>query len=84
MSIRMHTKSIVKLLFSDTVEERSAECPDTINVLKKLIHLHTRIMKNLEYINTLVDERPNKRTHPRSSWILSRSPQIPRCKSCVN
>ena len=47
MSIRMHTKSIVKLLFSDTVEEHSAECPDTIYVILNFIHLHTRIMKNL-------------------------------------
>ena len=65
MSIRTHTKSIVDFLCSDTVEERSTECPRHQLYDKNFIHLHTRMMKNLEYINTLVNEKPNKLTLPR-------------------
>ena len=53
MSIRMHTRSIDNFLCSDTVKECSAECSDKITVDKNFIHLHTRMMKNLEYVNTL-------------------------------
>ena len=59
MSIRMHTKSNDNFLCSDTAEGRSAECPDTNYVIRNFIHLHIRMMKNLKYINTLADEKPN-------------------------
>ena len=62
MSTRMHTRSIDNFLCSDTVKERSAECSGD----KNFIHLHTRMMKNLENINTLLIEKPNKRTLQRS------------------
>ena len=63
MSIRMHTAIIANFLCSVTVEEWNdpVECPATVE-MKKFIRNHTRKMKNLEYINSLVVERLNKRT----------------------
>ena len=60
----MHTASVVNFLYSDTVEERSGEYPDPYYD-KNFILLLTRMMKNLEYINILIVEKPNKRTHQR-------------------
>ena len=74
MSIRMHTRSIDNFLCSETVERRSVEYTDTDNV-RNFIHLHTRMMKNLEYINTRIVGKParNKRTLQRRTCKKTKS-----------
>ena len=81
MTIRMYTRSIVNFLCTETVEEHSAEYPDTNYVIDS-IHLHTRMMKNLGYINIPVVKKLNKRTLQQPTCTETRSSKT-QCKTCV-
>ena len=81
MSNKTHTVSIVNFLCSDTVEERSTEYPDTY--CKNFIHLHTRMMKNLDMsILWLLRSQINAPFNGRRAHCLDHK-KNPQCKCCT-